>query len=109
MSGVGFVGAAIIFEKDNTEVARLTATTGVRCGWVGIAVGYGYHIIGGMGALLELVIQDGVFFFLKLGGKQVCSCTLEPCLIRGRTASAARARSGPGKITILWLCLRQTR
>lgn len=76
MSGVGFLGAATIFKKDNTQVVGLTTAAGV---WVvagiGLAVGYGYYAIGGMTALLVLVIQDGVFFFLKpKWWKQVCRC-----------------------------------
>ena len=95
VSGVGFLGAAIIFKIDNAEVRGLTTASGI---WVvaglGTAVGYGYYTIGGVTAALVLVIQHGLFFFLKPSWwKQVCRCMCDESVFEKEDDDPGRRQS----------------
>lgn len=64
-SGVGFLGAGTIAKKDDKVSGLITAAGIWVVAGIGFAVANGYWYIGALTALLAVVIQFGVFFFLS--------------------------------------------
>ncbi len=59
VSGVGFLGAGIIFVKDNSSVSGLTTAAGIwATAGVGMSIGAGQYFIGICGGALLVVLQE---------------------------------------------------
>ncbi len=66
ITGIGFLGAGVIFKGDNKIDGITTATTIWATASIGMAVGSGYVYLAVLGTLLVLVILSSLTFFEKL-------------------------------------------
>lgn len=58
VSGVGFIGAGIIFIRNNNSVSGLTTAAGIwSTAGVGLAMGSGLHVIGTASAIMIVIMQ----------------------------------------------------
>lgn len=66
ITGIGFLGAGVIFKGDNKIDGITTATTIWATASIGMAVGSGYVYLAVLGTLLVLVILSSLTYFEKL-------------------------------------------
>ncbi|GEN77583.1 MgtC/SapB family protein [Chryseobacterium hagamense] len=66
ITGIGFLGAGVIFKENNKIDGITTATTIWATASIGMAVGSGYVYLAVLGTLLVLVILSSLTYFEKL-------------------------------------------
>lgn len=70
ITGIGFLGAGVIFKGDNKIDGITTATTIWSTASIGMAIGSGYVYLGALGTLLVLLILGSLTSFEKLIDKE---------------------------------------
>lgn len=70
ITGIGFLGAGVIFKGDNKIDGITTATTIWATASIGMAVGSGYVYLAVLGTLLVLLILSSLTFFERLIDKE---------------------------------------
>ncbi len=59
VSGIGFLGAGIIFVKDNNSVSGLTTAAGIwATAGIGMSIGAGQYFVGISGGMLLVLLQE---------------------------------------------------
>lgn len=66
ITGIGFLGAGVIFKGDNKIDGITTATTIWATASIGMAVGSGYIYLSALGTLLVLLILSSLTYFERL-------------------------------------------
>lgn len=66
ITGIGFLGAGVIFKGDNKIDGITTATTIWATASIGMAVGSGYVYLSALGTLLVLLILSSLTYFERL-------------------------------------------
>ena len=70
ITGIGFLGAGVIFKGDNKIDGITTATTIWATASIGMAVGSGYVYLAVLGTLVELIILSSLTSFERLIDKE---------------------------------------
>jgi len=72
ISGIGFLGAGTIMVRNHSTVKGLTTAAGIwAVGTIGIAIGYGFYVVGIMGAIIVHTITKKDSFIERIAHKNI--------------------------------------